>query len=53
MAPALTGVALFREAMMGATPALAPGSMSMFGLLGLLYLLMTRSMASDLSEGQT
>lgn len=29
--------ALFREAMMGATPALAPGAMVQLGLLGLLY----------------
>lgn len=29
--------ALFREAMMGATPALAPGAMIQLGLLGLLY----------------
>lgn len=28
---------LFREAMMGATPALAPGAMVQLGLLGLLY----------------
>jgi hypothetical protein len=28
---------LFREAMMGATPALAPGAMIQLGLLGLLY----------------
>jgi len=28
---------LFREAMMGATPALAPGAMIQIGLIGLLY----------------
>jgi hypothetical protein len=28
---------LFREALSGATPALAPGTMVQFGLLGLLY----------------
>lgn len=33
--PALSGLALFREAMTGATPALAPGAMMLFGLLGL------------------
>ena len=35
--PEAGGWALFREAMMGATPALAPGSMIQLGLLGLLY----------------
>ena len=35
-APALAGFALFREAMSGATPALAPGAMILFGLLGLV-----------------
>lgn len=34
--PALAGFALFREAMTGATPALAPGAMMLFGLLGLV-----------------
>ncbi len=33
--PTLAGLALFREAIMGATPALAPGAMMLFGLLGL------------------
>lgn len=33
--PMLGGLALFREAMTGATPALAPGAMMLFGLLGL------------------
>lgn len=33
--PALGGSALFRKAMTGATPALAPGAMILFGLLGL------------------
>jgi hypothetical protein len=33
--PALAGFALFREAMTGATPALAPGAMMLLGLLGL------------------
>lgn len=33
--PTLAGLALFREAMTGATPALAPGAMMLFGLLGL------------------
>jgi hypothetical protein len=35
--PQAGGWTLFREAMMGATPALAPGSMIQLGLLGLLY----------------
>ena len=35
--PRATRWALFREAMMGATPALAPGVMIQIGLLGLLY----------------
>jgi hypothetical protein len=35
--PRATRWALFREAMMGATPALAPGVMVQIGLLGLLY----------------
>jgi hypothetical protein len=37
MAPALRGLALFKEAMMGATPALAPGAMIQLGLVGLAY----------------
>lgn len=37
--PALAGFALFREAMTGATPALAPGAMILFGLLGLASVL--------------
>ena len=35
--PDLAGLALFREAMTGATPALAPGTMMLLGALGLLY----------------
>lgn len=37
MTPALTGSELFQRAMMGATPALAPGTMIWLGLLGLAY----------------
>ena len=37
MDPSLSGFPLFREALSGATPALAPGTMVQFGLLGLLY----------------
>ncbi|HVF41112.1 MAG TPA: hypothetical protein VM939_14515 [Gemmatimonadaceae bacterium] len=36
---ALAGFDLFREAMMGATPALAPGAMVQLGLIGLAYTL--------------
>jgi hypothetical protein len=39
--PRATRWALFREAMMGATPALAPGVMVQIGLLGLLYAFMS------------
>lgn len=35
--PELGGLALFRSAMGGATPALAPGTMIQLGLIGLLY----------------
>ena len=35
--PDLGGFALFKEAIMGATPTLAPGTMILLGLLGLLY----------------
>ena len=37
MSPALGGWALFREAMMGATPSLAPGTMLWLGLIGLAF----------------
>lgn len=37
MVPALHGMSLFREAMTGATPVLAPGTMIQLGLLGILY----------------
>jgi hypothetical protein len=37
MNAALKGYELFRDSMMGATPALAPGSMAQLGLLGLIY----------------
>ena len=33
----LSGVELFRHAVMGATPTLAPGAMVILGLIGLLY----------------
>ena len=41
--PDLRGVALFREAITGATPALAPGTMMLLGVLGLLYTVAARS----------
>jgi hypothetical protein len=37
MYPSRAGFELFREAMMGATPALAPGSMIQIALIGLAY----------------
>ena len=37
MSPDVLGWALFREAIFGATPALAPGAMVQLGLLGLAY----------------
>ena len=37
MYPSLSGTALFRQAMSGATPALAPGTMLLIGLVGLAY----------------
>lgn len=35
--PTLAGAALWKEALSGATPALAPGAMIQLGLIGLLY----------------
>jgi len=37
MYPGIAGLELFREAMTGAFPALAPGSMGLFGLIGLAW----------------
>lgn len=37
MYPSMKGFELFRESMMGAMPALAPGTMIGLGLLGLIY----------------
>ena len=37
MHPSASGFDLFREAIMGATPALAPGTMIQLGLIGLAY----------------
>ena len=37
MYPDLSGFSLFREAMTGATPSLAPGTMILLGAIGLLY----------------
>ncbi len=37
MSPEVLGWALFREAIFGATPALAPGVMVQLGLLGLAF----------------
>ena len=35
--PSLSGVDLYKRAMMGSTPALAPGTMIQLGLIGLLF----------------
>jgi hypothetical protein len=48
--PSLAGFALFRKAIYGATPALAPGAMIQLGLVGLVYTLRhprTRSVADE------
>ena len=37
MDPSLAGMALLKESMSGATPALAPGTMIELGLIGLVY----------------
>ena len=37
MYPGMHGLELFREALMGATPSLAPGTMIQLGLLGFVY----------------
>lgn len=37
MSPAIAGLELFKAAMMGATPALAPGQMVQLGLIGLAW----------------
>ena len=51
MSPGLGGFALFKEAMRGATPALAPGTMILLGCLGLVYVfLYSRSEESAASH---
>jgi hypothetical protein len=37
MYPSIAGFELFSKSMTGATPALAPGTMTLLGLLGLIY----------------
>jgi hypothetical protein len=37
MRPTLGGFELFQRSLMGATPALSPGTMALLGLIGLLY----------------
>jgi hypothetical protein len=37
MYPSIAGFELFSKSMMGATPALAPGTMTLLGMLGLIY----------------
>lgn len=41
--PAMSGATLFKEAMMGGMPALAPGAMAQLSLIGLLATLSRRS----------
>jgi hypothetical protein len=48
---ALGSWALFREAMMGATPALAPGIMIYLGLLGIVYGLVTPPIPRETNAG--
>lgn len=47
--PAQGGFELFRNALMGATPALAPGTMTLLGVLGLIYA-MTTEVSRDSAE---
>jgi hypothetical protein len=49
MYPSMRGLELFREAMMGATPSLAPGTMIQLGLLGLVYAF--RQPVPDVQDG--
>lgn len=46
-APGVAGLELFRLAVMGATPTLAPGTMLQLGLIGLLYTYRHPSFAGD------
>ncbi len=48
--PNITRWALLREAMMGATPALAPGVMIQIGLLGLVYAYVARGRTAKTSD---
>lgn len=50
MYPDLAGWKLFRDAMMGATPALAPGSMIQLGLIGLAWAI-TRDWGRGTGDG--
>ena len=45
--PAMGGLALFWEAVRGATPALAPGALAQLGLLGLIYTFHHPALARD------
>lgn len=47
MVPALGGWTLFGEAMTGATPVLAPGSMIPFGIVGLIFALIPGAAGRD------
>jgi hypothetical protein len=50
MSPALIGWGLFREAVTGATPALAPGAMIQLGLIGLAFTLRHPALRRERSE---
>ena len=47
MYPGMAGLELFRETMTGAFPALAPGAMTLFGLIGLAWIDVESSMDFD------
>lgn len=51
MYPSLAGWQLFKQAMTGATPSLAPGTMVQFGLLGLLYAFRHPALRPETREG--
>ncbi len=52
MYPSLGGFKLFWEALKGATPALAPGTMIQFGLLGLLYTYKHPALQQDFADAE-
>ena len=52
MYPDRAGFELFRESMMGATPVLAPGTMALLGLIGLVYAYQHPTIAARRSENR-